>query len=219
MLPEEAAWLGERLPPGPDHGVVLNIGSSTLHYRTTMQPDIDRKIFGPLAERGFKVIHVDRKADLGVDLVGDLEDPGFVNELKALRPALLFCNNLLMHLRPGGLSGVIGAISNIVPTGSLLFVSSSAIYPHTSDPYDNGLRTNDRELAGLFPAFSVVESATVAGESTFFDNLARDKALAAKVALRALLPFYKPRNWLELMRYLPKIRAPYAAACAILRKT
>ena len=91
MLPEEIEWLAARLPAGPGDGQIsLNLGSSTHHYRTVMQPDIERKIFGPLVERGFKVIHVDRKPDEGVDLVGDLEDPAFVQRLIRLRAKLAF---------------------------------------------------------------------------------------------------------------------------------
>jgi len=219
MLPEEVDWLGERLPPGSGRGrVVLNIGSSTRHYRTVMQPNIDRAIFRPLTERGYKVLHIDRKLDEGVDLVGDLEDAAFAKQLATLHPELVFCNNVLMHLRPGGLSSVIAAINDIVPMGSLLFVSGSAVYPHTSDPHDNGLRVDEVKLARLFAGFDVVESAIVTSRRSLLGDLLEDKRLAGKVALRALLPFYRPRNWLELIRYLPKIRTPYAAACAILRK-
>ncbi len=219
MLAEEVEWLAERVPAGPGSGIVLNIGSSTHEYRTVMQPDIDRKIFAPLAQRGYKVVHVDRKADAGVDLVGDLEDEAFVDQLKALGPALLFCNNVLMHVRAHALSRVIKGIADIAPAGSLLFASTGTVYPHTSDPYDNGMRADDRELVRLFTGFQIIDSATVVSSTSFFDDLARDKALAAKVAFRAFLPFYKPRNWIELIRYVPKIRTPYAAACAILRKT
>lgn len=219
MLAEEATWFNERLPLGPGSGaIILNIGSSTRHYRTVMQPGIDRQIFGPLAERGFKILHVDRKQDDGVDLVGDLADPKFVNRLIRLRPQIVFCNNILMHVKPEALSGVLAGISRIVPAGSLLFVSGSAVYPHTSDPYDNGLRLDDRELAGLFPDFAVIQSATVASMTSLLSNLVEDRLLAAKIALRALAPFYKPRNWLQLIRYFPHFSTPYAAACAILRK-
>jgi hypothetical protein len=220
MLAEEAAWFGERLPAGPGRDrIVLNIGSSTHHYRTVMQPAIDRMIFEPLAGRGYRIVHVDRKADIGVDMVGDLADPTFTDRLRSLRPLIIFCNNLLMHVRPEALSSVIGGISQIASSGSLLFVSGSALYPHTSDPYDNGLRVSDRGIARLFANFEVVDSATVSGKASLFRDLAQDKGLAAKVTLRALLPFYKPRNWLKLMRYLPKITTPYSAACAILRKS
>ena len=197
---------------------MLNFGSSTEHYRTVMQPDIDRKIFGPLAERGYKVLHVDRKADQGVDLVGDLEDPAFVGRLKVLHPDLVFCNNLLMHLRPKALRGVIEALSDIVPKGSRLFVSSSALYPHTSDPYDNGLRTDEKQLAGLFGSFRVEDSGLVAGSRSLRSDLVSNSLLVDKFVLRAMVPVYKPRNWYKLIKYLPKLGAPYAAACAILRK-
>jgi hypothetical protein len=77
---------------------------------------------------------------------------------------------------------------------------------------------NDKQLVDLFGSLTVVESATVRGAASFLDEMVRDKALAARIAVRALLPIYKPRNWFELMRYLPKLGTRYAAACAILQK-
>src|SRR5688572_5685334 len=100
MRREEAArmaeWIGSlSLPPG---AVCLNIGSSTERFRTRSQPHIEQLLFGPLRESGVRVIHCDMKADPGVDLVGDVLDPGFQQQLRSLGAQLLICSNLLEHL-------------------------------------------------------------------------------------------------------------------------
>ena len=79
----ESKWLGERLAAISDDQLfpLLNIGSSTLEFRTVTQPYIDHNIFTPLRKRGGTVYHADIKAAPGVDLVGDLLDPAFLAEL------------------------------------------------------------------------------------------------------------------------------------------
>ena len=76
----EAQWLGDRLAEIADGELfpLLNVGSSTGEFRTTVQPHIDAKVFAPLRARGGKVLHLDIKAAEGVDIVGDLLDPGFL---------------------------------------------------------------------------------------------------------------------------------------------
>ena len=77
MLRLEAEWLGERMARIPDKDLfpLLDLGSSTLEYRTQTQPYIERNIFAPLRARGGVVYHLDMKSDPGVDVVGNLEDP------------------------------------------------------------------------------------------------------------------------------------------------
>ena len=38
------------------------------------------------------------KEDEGIDLVGDLSNENFRNEVKKLKPKLILCNNILMYL-------------------------------------------------------------------------------------------------------------------------
>lgn len=79
MLRLEAEWLGERMARIPDNDLfpLLDLGSSTLEYRTQTQPYIERNIFAPLRARGGIVYHLDVKPEPGVDVVGNLEDPAF----------------------------------------------------------------------------------------------------------------------------------------------
>lgn len=220
MHPEEAAWFGSRLPePGTSAGVVLNIGSSTREFRSVRQPYIDEQLFRPLNDRGFEILHVDQKASDGVDLVGDLDDAQFVDRLCQLTADIIFCNNLLTHLRNADRERLIAAVDQILKSGGLLYLSASSRFPYITDPYDSYYRPDDRQLAALFGAYEVVDSAVVQTSSSFVDNLRADKALALRVAARALVPFYNPWSWYVLMRYLPQMHKPYETACVILRKS
>ena len=74
MHVETAAWtraaLAEiELPPG---GRALDVGSSTLHYRTVEQPHIEEQVMAPLRARGVEIVHLDAKPAPGVDVVCDL---------------------------------------------------------------------------------------------------------------------------------------------------
>ena len=79
MLREEAIWFGDRLGHilSGNASPVLNIGSSTRHFRSIEQPQIDQFIFSVLENREIRVIHLDQKNAEGVDIIGDLSDPDF----------------------------------------------------------------------------------------------------------------------------------------------
>lgn len=183
------------------------------------QPYIDEHIFRPLIKRGFQILHVDQKLAAGVDIVGDLDDPPFVDRLGRIKAETVFCNNLLMHLRRPGRNSVVRLIDRILRPGGLLYLSTPTRYPYTSDPYDSYYRPDDRQLAGLFPNYEVVDSAVVQAGSSFLDDLKRNKLFALRIAARALVPVYKPWSWYVLMRYLPLLNRPYKTACVILRKS
>lgn len=219
MHPEEAEWFGARLPVNSGSpGLVLNIGSSTREFRTVSQPYIEDKLFAPLEAQGFEILHVDQKSADGVDFVGDLHDLEFVAQLSRLEADIVFCNNVLPHLRRGDRERLVAAVDQILKSGGLLYLSSSTRFPYITDPYDSYYRPDDRQLAALFPEFDIVDSAIVQTATSFLDSLRADKALALRVAARALVPFYKPWSWSVLMRYLPQIHKPYTTACVVLRK-
>lgn len=219
MHPEEAEWFESRLPDSSTPtGTVLNIGSSTREFRTVRQPYIEEKLFRPLEERGFNILHVDQKAADGVDVVGDLHDPEFVHSLGGLECEIVFCNNLLMHLKRADRARLVAAIDRILRPGGLLYLSTATRYPYTSDPYDSYYRPDDLQLAALFPGYDVVDSTVVQTARSLLDSLRADKAFALRVAGRALVPIYKPWSWYVLMRYVPQIHKPYKTACVVLRK-
>jgi len=79
----ESQWIGQRLAAISDDALfpLLNVGSSTLEFRTQTQPYIDQNIFVPLRARHGKVYHLDMKHAPGVDIVGNLLHPEFLEKL------------------------------------------------------------------------------------------------------------------------------------------
>jgi hypothetical protein len=150
MFVEVAAWLRETVA-GLDLGEsprVLDIGSSTDHYRTVEQPHVNRDVMEPLLERGAEITHVDAKDAEGVDVVLDLDlaDP---EELRALGLAkLVLVIGLIGYVRePEKLART---TSQLVAPGGWLLTSTPESYRRTLDPRDNGWRPTPDELASVF---------------------------------------------------------------------
>ncbi|BBX17999.1 hypothetical protein [Mycolicibacterium duvalii] len=156
MLPTEAAWIGNALRDvdATDLSPVLNLGSSTVKFRTIDQPHIHREIFAPLAARNIRVIHSDLKQQEGVEIAGDILDPAVQAEIRKLGVRSVMCNNMLEHVTD--IDGVCAALAQICPPNGLLFVSVPHEYPFHPDPIDNGFRPNLEELARVLgPGFEL----------------------------------------------------------------
>src|SRR5688572_3093715 len=114
MLWEEAKWVGEvilkYIQPGAN---LLNIGSSSLEVRTTAQPHMEKFIFAPLSAKPVRVMHTDIQNANGVDIVGDLTDPNFVQQLKQHSFDMVICCNLMEHL--SNRTPIIESLNQIVP--------------------------------------------------------------------------------------------------------
>lgn len=104
MRTEEAAWIGDRLRAlDLEHRtaarggsfVVLNLGSGSRRFREVSKPYIDAGIFDPLRRRGATVVHSDLKREDGIDVSGDLFDPGIQARLRALQPDVVLACNIL----------------------------------------------------------------------------------------------------------------------------
>ena len=84
MMAPESLWIAQRIIDLTESAIsfeMLNVGSSTKHFREVSHPHIHENIFKPIRER-CRVVHLDVKAQDGVDLVGDLTDPNFLEQLK-----------------------------------------------------------------------------------------------------------------------------------------
>jgi hypothetical protein len=151
MLLQEAKWFARQIAGMDDASIfpMLNIGSHTEEFRRKQQPWIDKYIFGPARARGQVVKHSDIRAALGVDIVGDLADPAFLDQLHAMRFRSVFCSNLLEHVENREEIGRV--LAGIVPTGAYLFVSCPHEFPYHPDPIDTMYRPGPAELASLFP--------------------------------------------------------------------
>lgn len=145
MFVEESAWIrdaiaGASLPAGAR---VLDIGSSTLAFRTVAQPYVDANVFAPLRARGLKVLHLDSRAEPGVDIVADVTKLEGVDETYDL----VLCTNLLEHVTDRG--ETLRNVKRVVAPGGLLLLTVPRRYPIHPDPIDTGYRPTPAELVGL----------------------------------------------------------------------
>jgi SAM-dependent methyltransferase len=147
---ETALWSREvleeiGLPPGAR---ALDVGSSTLHYRTVEQPHIDDQLMAPLRERGVAITHLDAKRDPGVDVVCDLDraDEGLVSELGEYDLVLFAA--VLHYVRDP--DHVLDLVVRFVAPGGHLVAHHPQIARRSYDPVDNKLRLIPDELAKMF---------------------------------------------------------------------
>jgi hypothetical protein len=214
----ESKWLGERLSAIPDDQLfpLLNIGSSTLEFRTVTQPYIDHNIFTPLRKRGGTVYHADIKAAPGVDLVGDLLDPVFLAELSKLQIRSAMISNLFEHVTIR--QQICDVVMKIVPSDGYIFVSGPHRYPYHADPIDTMFRPSIEEMHAHFPGTRIVDSAIIdSGNWRQWNAAERGRTLGRTLA-RLLVPFYRPRKWWELARQSPYIFRHIKAFAVVLRK-
>lgn len=162
MLIPEARWYGRQMRKRRDELFpMLNLGSQTLAFRTEIQPWLDRYLFAPARSLGLKVVHSDMQAAEGVDLVGDLSEPAFRDQLASMRFQSVLCSNLLEHVEHPEL--VAQTVAQIVPPGGYLLVSAPYRFPYHPDPIDTMFRPSPRELAALFPQTDLIEATIIRG--------------------------------------------------------
>ena len=211
MLVDEAKWLGAWLAAQPaDAYPLCNLGSSTRRFRTVTQPWIDAHLFA--RARG-EVVHVDRKPDDGVDLVGDITDPAFADALRRRRFATVLCSNLLEHV--DDLAAACVRVWSVVPPGGRLVITGPYRYPIHLDPIDNGLRATPDELAAMFPD-AVQTAGAVIPDGTFARYLFRSPGNALDEFARVITPFVRPRAWLAGMRRWGWLHRRFAASGVVL---
>jgi len=219
LLIEEARWLGEQLSALDPERVfpLLDVGSSTMSFRTQEQPWIDELIFAPARAAGRTVLHLDAKSAEGVDIVADLSDRLAISGLAARGFRSILCSNLLEHVVDRGQIAL--ALLEIVPQRGYLFVSGPYRYPLHPDPIDSMFRPTPRELAGLFPGTRLQREAIIKNGS-YLDEIRRTPVEFIRLLVRLLLPFYKPARWrraaMQLVRYLPWMFRRFEATCVIL---
>jgi SAM-dependent methyltransferase len=144
---ETAAWTraalaGIDLPRG---GRVLDIGSSTLHYRTVEQPHIARDVLAPLRARGLEIVHVDAKAAPGVDVICDLDAADEHLAERLGQHSLVLVTSVLQYLRHPERTLDL-AVRALAPGGHLI-VHHPQTARRSYDPVDHKLRLTPEALA------------------------------------------------------------------------
>jgi SAM-dependent methyltransferase len=199
----KAAFEDVEILPG---AALLDVGSSTGHFRTVEQPHIQENVMGPLEARGVKIVHLDAKAAEGVDVVCDLDTPGLdLAELLGRHFELVFCSGLLGFVRDPAHTAEV--VREVVAPGGILLVDTPWSYRRTLDPRDNMLRPSPDELAKMFGAgddFEVVRKASVpVDESSYYRGL-KSRPMWIPVANRFWLPL---PGFFERIRYrIPALR-------------
>jgi hypothetical protein len=220
LLAEEARWLAGcfQHTPSPELFPLLNVGSSTAEFRTVTQPFIQREIFNPLARRGGDVVHVDAKASPGVDVTGDMTDPGFVAHLKSEIPVQsVLVSNLLEHVTDRSLLARV--VLDLVPAGGLIFVSGPHRYPYHPDPIDTGFRPSLTEVHALFPGTSILDSAIIPSPTWRpWGRSAQPGVARARYFARLCLPVYRPADWRLAVRGAAYLLRPPSAYGIVLAK-
>lgn len=167
MFLEESYWMKQRLQYiMSDIETVVDIGASTLKFRTTKQPYIEENIFKPLRDRNVKIICLDLKKDEGIDISCNISDKLLHFHQKF---DLVICANILEHVEC--LENSIINISNLVNDNHYLIVTVPYICPYHPDPIDNMSRYNIGDLKKLFKNFDVIFAESINIESrTYFDR-------------------------------------------------
>ncbi|MEI6429675.1 MAG: hypothetical protein WCO45_15015 [Pseudanabaena sp. ELA607] len=218
MLRKEAIWLGEVISKlEPEHLFpMLNLGSSNQYFREQAQPWINELVFQPAVNQGYKIIHTDLKSDVGVDLVGDLNDPNFIDLLNKQQVKSILCSNLLEHVN--NKEQLCQIITAIIPEKGYLLITVPRDFPLHLDPIDTLFRPNVSELKAFFPDLTLVK-----GEIVVDGLLCQVTATPAflyvlVMILRLLCPIYQPLRWLDSLRYSLWLFRNVSATCAVFKK-
>lgn len=217
MLFQEACYLGSLVSsvPAAKLSPLLNIGSSTSAFRQSEQPWIEERVFRPLHVRGVRVLHCDIKAAPGVDLVGDVCNPEYLEELRGIGFKSVICSNLLEHITDP--RRVCKAIEDLVARGGYIFVTVPRRYPYHPDPIDTRYRPSPMELVDLFQCCAV-GSTEIVDCGTHLGRLKRNRVSMGRFALRLCAPFHRPREWWNQVRLSPWLLRRLQVTCVALQR-
>lgn len=159
MFVEESAWIKKVIGKLDDSDVktVGNVGSSSLEFRSKVQPHIQENIINPLLEKGFQIVNIDLKKEIGVDVVGDITSASFGTDFQNQFNVVL-CTNLLEHVVD--IKVVIKNLIQATRSQGYILLTVPYHYKIHLDPIDNGFRPTPNEIADLFAGteFSIIDS-------------------------------------------------------------
>lgn len=174
---------------------MLNLGSSTRHFREVVKPHIEEELFRPLHEAGVKVVHSDLKNAEGVEVAGDFLDPAVRRRLQAMGFKSVLLSNLLEHVTDR--EAVAAACEEIVGSGGLILATVPSSCPYHADPIDTYFRPSPAELAKLFGRSEPLLLEEVEG-LTYAEDLKRRGLTVGGELMRTILWtlifFVRPRS-------------------------
>jgi hypothetical protein len=202
----------------PGISPLLNLGSSTRHFREVIKPHIEMELFAPLREAGVKIVHSDLKEDEGVDFAGDILDPDVMGRLKEMGFKSVLLSNLLEHVRDR--ETVAAACEEIVGSGGFILATVPSSYPYHADPIDTYYRPSPAELADVFGKSEPLIAEEVV-ELTYAEDLkARGLTVGGELVrtfLWSLIFFVRPRSAAARLHRWRWYSKPRRVAIALLK--
>ena len=219
MSPEEAEWFGRilcRIAP-VELSPLLNLGSSTLEYRTIACPHIERSLMRPLINRGVQILNMDLKDAPGVDIVGNVLDRAVRSRIVSNGVKAILCNNLLEHVTD--VQAMCNALAETCPPGGTLCLSVPYAFPFHPDPIDNGFRPSLSDLERIFtPLGFRVEDGEVVTFGTYGQSILSNPMLLLRDAyLMSLLPFNREKRQVFFGNYAFLFKT-FKVTCVLLTK-
>ncbi len=188
---EEAIWINTVIKKRSYQiNKLLNIGSSTLEFRTVLQPHIDKYIFKFLKNNGAEAFHLDLKKDSGVDIQCDILDEDQVSNISKDNYDSLICSNLLEHV--DDIPKTCNNLTNFIGKKGLIILTVPYVYPKHNDPIDNLLRPTPKELSNFFPNCKIIEEKILDIKPIFFTN---SFFKLMKSFVRLFLPFFRLKGY------------------------
>jgi hypothetical protein len=218
MFEAEAIRLREILLAQGEISPLLNLGSSTRAFREQAKPHIERELFAPLRAAGIEVFHSDLKQADGVDVAGDILDPGVRARLKARGFKALLIANMLEHVRDR--DAVTAACEEIVGPGGMILATVPISFPYHADPIDTGYRPAPEALAVAFRGSEPLMAEEVAGRTYKAEIAARGSTVWRELGRTlgfGLISFARPRSFRARLSRWRWYRRPYAVALAVVR--
>ena len=205
---------------------LLNIGSSSLDFRTKVQPHINENIFIPLEKNAIKVVHTDIQDDAGVDMVGDLLYQDFIKVLEKEQFEIILCSNLLEHLEE--IDPVCQTIEKVLKKKGYAIITVPYNYPYHLDPIDNMFRPSVEQILKKFPSLKIIEGKIIKAssfnkklnkkESNYFQKLVNQPRILIIILIRVFMPFYKFKTWKSTMFGVLRIFKTFSVTCVVLKK-
>ncbi len=209
MFVEEAMWIRDRLAvlKLPPAARVLDVGASTLEYRTVRQPHITEMVHNPLLARGCTLTCSDLKDGAGVDLVIDLTREDVPPATFAHPYDLVICSNILEHV-----TDRVTFIRNVLrfcARPGFLICTVPRTFPHHADPIDTMYRPTAKDLARFIGQYATVAVETA--EVIRIDDRNYYEFTPGRILDHVLMHSLRARvRWL-----VPMLR--YRVSCAVLR--
>ena len=194
---------------------ILDLGGSTLKYRTIDQPWLEKFFYRKLKDRKLKIFFSDIKEDIGVDFAGDIFDDQFIIDLKKKKEfKSIFCCNFLEHvLNPQDL---INRCLSVLPVGGILVITVPHSYPFHRDPIDTMFRPSIEQLTTLISQHEIISSEIISTGS-YWDHLSKKPSKIFR-HIRIFFPFLGFDKWKRSTIKLKWLFTDYKHTCMIIRK-